>query len=155
MFTTGSKFLIGASAVALLATVIYGVGQDGVLGTIGLASATVGLMALTALNAILRDSNVFLDDDAPVENTAAAQPAPTGSVWPFGFASGAVVVAVGLVSYQPVVVIGVVVLLATGAEWTVHAWAERASSDGVHNAKVRSRLSNPLEYPIGGAVALG
>jgi hypothetical protein len=155
MFTTGSKFLIGASVVALLATVIYGVGQDGVLGTVGLASATIGLIALTVLNLILRDSNVFLDDEAPVETTAAAQYAPTGSVWPLGFAFGAVIVAVGLISYQPIVVIGLVALLATGAEWTVQAWAERASSDGVHNAKVRSRLSNPLEYPIGGAIAIG
>jgi hypothetical protein len=155
MFTTGSKFLIGASVVALLATVIYGVGQDGVLGTVGLASATIGLIALTVLNLILGDSNVFTDDEAPVETTAAAQYAPTGSVWPLGFAFGAVIVAVGLISYQPIVVIGLVALLATGAEWTVQAWAERASSDGVHNDAVRSRLSNPLEYPIGGAIAVG
>ena len=62
MFTTGTKFLIGASVVALIATLVYGIGQDGVLGTVGLASATVGLSALTVLNAILRDSNVFADD---------------------------------------------------------------------------------------------
>jgi len=155
MFTTGSKFLIGASVVALLATVIYGVGQDGVLGTVGLASATVALICLAVLNYILGDSNVFLDDEAPAESTAAAQPAPTGSVWPLGFAFGAVIVAVGLISYQPIVVIGLVALLATGAEWTVQAWAERASRDGVHNAAVRSRLSNPLEYPIGGTIAVG
>jgi len=155
MFTTGSKFLIGASVVALLATVIYGVGQDGVLGTVGLASATIGLICLTVLNFILGDSNVFADDEAPVETTAAAQYAPTGSVWPLGFAFGAVVVAVGLVSYQPIVVIGLVALIATGAEWTVQAWAERASRDGVHNAAVRSRLSNSLEYPIGATIAAG
>lgn len=155
MFTTGSKFLIGASFVALLATVVYGVGQDGVLGTVGLASATIGLICLAVLDVILRDSNVFVDDEAPVETTAAAQPAPSASVWPLGFAVGAVVVAVGLVSYQPIVVIGLVALLATGAEWTVQAWAERASRDGVHNAAVRSRLSNPLEYPIGGTIAVG
>jgi hypothetical protein len=46
-------------------------------------------------------------------------------------------------------------LLATGAEWTVQAWAERASGNVEHNAEVRSRLSNPLEYPIGGAIAIG
>ncbi len=155
MFTTGSKFLIGASVVSLLATVVYGLGQDGVLGTVGLASATVALIALTVANAILRDSNVFLDDEAPVESTAAAQYAPAGSVWPLGFAFGAVIVAVGLISYQPIVVIGIVALLATGAEWTVQAWAERASGNVEHNAEVRSRLSNPLEYPIGGAIAIG
>ena len=38
MFTTGSKFLIGASVVAVVATVVYGVTQGGALGTIGLTS---------------------------------------------------------------------------------------------------------------------
>ena len=155
MFTTGTKFLIGASVVALIATLVYGIGQDGVLGTVGLASATVGLMALTTLNAILRDSNVFIDDEAPVESTAAAKRAPGAAIWPLGFAFGAVVVAVGLVSYQPIVVIGLVALLATGGEWAVQAWAESASGDPEHNAAVRNRLSNAIEYPVGAAVGIG
>jgi hypothetical protein len=155
MFTTGSKFLIGASVMALIATLVYGIGQGGVLGTVGLASATACLMALATLNAILRDSNVFSDDEAPVETTAAAQYAPTGSVWPLGFAFGAVVIAVGLISYQPIVVVGLVAVVATGAEWVVQAWSERASGNVEHNAAVRSRLSNPLEYPVGGAAAIG
>jgi hypothetical protein len=155
MFTTGSKFLIGATTVAAIGAVIYGIGQGGVMGTIGLTSAALGLMGLTTLNMIVRDSNVFADDEAPVESTAAAQYAPSASVWPFGFAFGAVIVAVGLVTYASIVLIGLVVLLAAGAEWTVQAWSERASADSEHNAAVRSRVSNPLEYPIGGAVAIG
>ena len=35
------------------------------------------------------------------------------------------------------------------------AWAERASADSVHNADVRSRMANPFEFPIAGAVAIG
>jgi len=155
MFTTGTKFLIGASVVALIATLVYGIGQDGVLGTVGLASATVGLIALATLNAILRDSNVFADDEAPVETTAAAQRAPGASIWPLGFAFGGVVVAVGLISYQPIVVIGLVAIVATGGEWAVQAWAERASGDPEHNAAVRNRLSNAIEYPVGAAVGIG
>ena len=155
MFTTGSKFLIGASVMATIATLVYGLGQGGVLGTVGLASATAGLIGLATLNAILRDSNVFSDDDAPVETSSAAQFAPTPSVWPLGFAFGAVVIAVGLISYQPIVVIGLVALVVTGGEWTVQAWSERASGNVEHNAAVRSRMSNPLEYPVGGAVAIG
>lgn len=155
MFTTGSKFLIGASVVALIATLVYGIGQGGVLGTVGLASATACLIGLATINAILRDSNVFSDDEAPVETVSAAQYAPSASVWPLGFAFGAVVVAVGLISYQPIVVIGLVAVLVTGGEWAVQAWSERASGNVEHNAEVRSRLSNPLEYPVGGAVAIG
>lgn len=155
MFTTGSKFLIGASVMALVATIVYGVGQGGVLGTVGLSTATFALIALATLNAILRDSNVFSDDDAPVESSSAAQYAPANSVWPLAFAAGCVVIAVGLITYQPVVVIGLVLLFAAGAEWTVQAWSERASSDQAVNAAVRSRISNPLEYPVGGAIAIG
>ncbi len=155
MFTTGSKFLIGASVVALIATVVYGIGQGGVLGTVGLASATASLIGLATLNALLRDSNVFSDDPAPVETSSAAQFAPPPSVWPLGFAFGAVIVAVGLISYQSIVIIGFVALVATGAEWAVQAWSERASGNVEHNAAVRSRLSNPLEYPVGGAAAIG
>ncbi|MGA9278443.1 hypothetical protein [Ilumatobacter sp.] len=155
MFTTGSKFLIGASVVSLMATLVYGLGQDGVLGTVGLASATIGLIGLAVINAILRDSNVFADDEAPVETTAAAQPAPGSSIWPLAFAFGGVVLAVGLISYQSIVVIGLVVLVVAGGEWAVQAWAERASSDAGHNSEVRSRILNPIEFPVAGAVAVG
>ncbi|MFT4656551.1 MAG: hypothetical protein ACI8V4_000716 [Ilumatobacter sp.] len=155
MFTTGSKFLIGASVVAVLSAVVYGIGQGGVMGTVGLSSAAAGLIGLTTLNLFLRDSNFFADDEAPVESAAAAQYAPSASVWPLGFAFAAVVMAVGLVSYQPILVIGLIALLAAGTEWTVQAWSERASGNVEHNAAVRSRLSNPLEYPVGSIIAAG
>ncbi len=155
MFTTGSKLLIGSTVLALVATLVYGLGQGGVLGTVGLASATFCLGVLATLDTILRDSNVFIDDEAPVETSSAAQFAPGNSVWPLGFAAGAVMVAIGLVSFQPVVVIGLVVLAVAGGEWMVQAWAERASGNVEHNAAVRSRVSNPLEYPVGSAVAIG
>jgi|GEM_PF-55799 len=155
MFTTGSKFLIGASVLAVVAAILYGVTQDGVLGTVGLTSAAVAIIGLATANALLRDSNVFLDDEAPADTSSAAQYAPGSSPWPLAFAFAGVIVAVGLVSYQPIVVIGLALLLAAGAEWTVSAWSERASGNVDHNAEVRSRLSNPLEYPVGGAIAIG
>jgi hypothetical protein len=45
MFTTGSKLLIGSAFAAALFALVYGVTQDGSLGTIGLISAAVGLGA--------------------------------------------------------------------------------------------------------------
>lgn len=155
MFTTGSKFLLGASVVSVLAAVIYGVTQDGVLGTVGLISAAIAIITLTTVNLILRDSNVFVDDSAPAESSSAAQGTPANNAWPLAFAFGGVAVAVGLVTLQPIAVIGIIILLAAGAEWMVSAWSDRASASGEHNAVVRSRVSNPLEYPIGGAVAMG
>lgn len=155
MITTGSKFLIGAAVLATIGAVLYGVTQDGVMGTVGLVSAAIALTGLATLNALLRDSNVFLDDEAPVESTAAAKRAPMAGPWPLAFAFSGIVVAVGLVTYQAIVVLGLVLFLASGAEWMVSGWAEAASDDEEVNRSVRSRIANGLEYPIGAAVAIG
>ena len=155
MITTGSKFLVGSAVLAVIATIVYGVTQGGVMGTVGLTSASVCLIALATLNTMLRDSNVFVDDEAPLDTVGAAQPAAPNSVWPLGLAVAAAVVVVGLVSVQPIVVIGLVAFLVFGAEWVVSNWSEGASSDELHNRTVRSKLTNPLEYPVGGAVAIG
>ena len=58
MFTTGSKLLIGSAFAAALFALVYGVTQEGSLGTIGLISAAVGLALLAAINVFVRDSNV-------------------------------------------------------------------------------------------------
>ena len=76
-------------------------------------------------------------------------------MWPFAFAFGAAVLAVGLVTYQAVFVIGIVLLLVSGAEWTAEAWAQRASADAGHNAEVRDRIANPLEFPLAAAIGIG
>ena len=62
MFTTGSKLLIGSSVIAIVAAVLYGVTQQGALGTIGLVSAAVALVFLAAINVYVRDSNVSAMD---------------------------------------------------------------------------------------------
>jgi len=107
MFTTGSKTLLGAAVLAVVAAIVYGVAQDGVRGTIGLVSAAVALGLLAAINIWLRDSNVFLDDPAPADTTSAATRAPANSVWPMAFALAGVLTVVGLVTYQPFFVAGV------------------------------------------------
>jgi hypothetical protein len=154
MFTTGSKFLIGSTVLAIIAAVAYGVTQEGALGTIGLASVAVALAFLAGVNIYTRDANVFLDDPAAVETAAATKPAPRPSAWPLVFACGAVLLAVGLVTHQSLFVLGVLVVLASGAEWTTLAWSERASVDAAHNNEVRSRIANPLEFPLAGGIAI-
>ena len=62
MFTTGSKFLIGGAVVATISAIAYGIAQDGVMGTIGLASAAVALAFLAGVNIFTRDSNVWEDE---------------------------------------------------------------------------------------------
>jgi hypothetical protein len=155
MLTTGSKFLIGASIAALISAIAYGVTQDGVMGTVGLLSAAFALAFLAGVNIFTRDSNIWADEISSVESAPAGARPPADSIWPMAFALGAVVLTVGLVTYQAVFMIGVVLLLAAGAEWTAEAWAERASADAVYNAQVRSRIANPLEFPLAAAIGIG
>jgi hypothetical protein len=155
MFTTGSKLLIGASVLAAVSAIAYGVAQDGVMGTVGLASAAIALAFLAGINIYTNDSNIWDDEISSVETAPAAARPPANSIWPMAFALGAAVLTVGLVTYQAVFVVGVVLLLATGAEWTAEAWAERASADAAYNAQVRSRIANPLEFPLAAAIGIG
>jgi len=155
MFTTGSKFLIGSAVLATVAAIAYGVTQDGVMGTIGLVSAAVALSFLAGVNLFTRDSNVWADEVESVETVAAAARPASNSIWPMGFAVGAVVLTVGLVTYQAVFIIGLVLMLAAGAEWTAQSWADRASADTGYNAEVRNRIANPLEFPLGAAIGIG
>jgi hypothetical protein len=155
MFTTGSKFLIGSAVLAAISAIAYGVAQDGVMGTIGLASAAIALAFLAGINIYTRDANIWADEIESVETAPAAARPPADSIWPMAFALGAVVLTLGLVTYQAVFIVGVVLLLAAGAEWTAEAWAERASADASYNAEVRSRIANPLEFPLGAAIGIG
>ena len=155
MLTTGSKLLIGSAVLATVSAIAYGVAQDGVMGTVGLASAAVALAFLAGVNIFTRDSNIWDDEISSVDTAPAAARPPANSIWPMAFALGAVVLTVGLVTYQAVFIVGVVLLLAAGAEWTAEAWAERASADAAHNAEVRSRIANPLEFPLAAAIGIG
>ncbi len=155
MFTTGSKLLIGSAVVATIAAIMYGVTQDGVLGTVGLASAAVVLSFLAGVNLCVRDSNVLDTDPASVQASAAARYRPTNSLWPFLFGGGLITLTVGLVTSQVAVTLGFIMVLAAGLEWVVQAWSERTSSDPDHNSEVRLRTLGPLEFPLFGAIGIG
>jgi hypothetical protein len=155
MFTTGSKLLIGGAVVAVVAAVVYGTTQEGVMGTVSLVSAAVGLAFLAAINVWARDANVRPDDATAAVTSPAARPAPRLSVWPLVGGIGAALVAVGAVTYQVLTIVGITALVAAFAEWTVQAWSERASGDERFNHDVRDRLANPLELPVLGAIGLG
>ena len=49
MFTTGSKLLIGSSVLAWIAAAVYGVAQEGALGTIGMISVAAALSLLAGI----------------------------------------------------------------------------------------------------------
>lgn len=155
MFTTGSKLFFGASALALVATLVYVVTTGGpayMPGVVGLITATLVLAFLAGINFVIRDGNVSGKDDGVGERCAAAQ-APRGrTLWPFAAAVGVAGLVVGTVSKPVVFKASLVVVLAAVVEWMVEAWSERASADRAYNSEVRRRLLLPLEFPILSAV---
>ncbi len=155
MFTTGSKLLIGGSVLATVATLVYGISQNEALGIVGLLSAALALAMLAGFNVWARDSNLSAMDTTAIATSDAAANPPGASIWPMVFAVGGAVVLVGLVTQQTVFTIGLVIIIAAGAQWMVQAWAEAATADSTVAANVRSRIANPLEYPLFGAVLAG
>jgi hypothetical protein len=155
MIPTGSRLLIGATVVAIVAAVLYGITQEGSLGTIGLISAALALAVIAGVNLYTRDANVSAMDPAATTESPAAVRAPGESLWPLAAAVGAVLVVVGLVTYPVIFIFGVAALLAATVEWMVQAWSERASADTEFNTAVRQRMAHPLEFPILGAIAVG
>jgi hypothetical protein len=155
MFTTGSKLLIGSAFAAALFALVYGVTQDGTLGTIGLISAAVGLGLLAAINVFARDSNVSAMDTDAFDASAAARNTARPSLWPLLVALGATTVTLGLITNRTFFVLGLAAILAGGLGWLVQAWSERASSDRAFNARARNTLIDPIELPIAGAIGAG
>ena len=155
MFPSGSKLLFGGAVLALVAAVLYGVTQEGSLGTVGLISASVGLFLIAGVNLYTRDADVSAMDTGALTESAAAAPVPGASIWPIVAGLGGALIAVGLVTYPVVFIFGIILLIAATAEWMVQAWSERASSDVAFNADVRARIAHPLEFPILAAVGVG
>lgn len=148
MFTTGSKLLLGSTALAVVFAIVYGVTAQGTLGVFGLLSAAVALGLIAGINIYSGDANVSVDDTAAATVAAAARQAPTGSPWPVVGVAGIALVMIGLVTTSMVTVIGLVAILAAVIEWMLQAWSEHGSADEAYNGEIRARLANPLEMPI-------
>jgi hypothetical protein len=148
MFTTGSKLLLGSTALAVVFAIVYGITVQGTLGVMGLASAAVALGLIAGINIYSRDANVNVDDTAAATAAAAARQAPASSPWPLVGVAGIALVMIGLVTTSIVTVVGLVAILAAVIEWMVQAWAEHGSADDAYNGEIRARMANPLEMPI-------
>ena len=155
MFPTGSKLLFGGAVLALVAAIVYGVTQEGSLGTVGLISASVGLFLLAGVNLYIRDADVSPMDTGALTQSAAAAPVPGASMWPIVAGLGGALVVVGLVTLP-----GRVHLRDHPADRR-HGrvdgpGVERAGvADVEYNADVRARIAHPLEFPILAAVGVG
>jgi hypothetical protein len=171
VITTGSKWFFGLGFVSLVLAVAYGwtTGGNGVgpltmgyKGGVGdhfgygvlLAAGFVSLF-LGAVSLAVRDAEALGEAQvAGTETVPAAIPAAP-SYWPAVAAFGAALVVVGLVASPVLFVIGLVALGIVLVEWTVQAWADRATGDPEINRRIRNRLMNPIEYPAAGLLAIG
>ncbi len=151
MFTTGSKLFLGATALSIVAAVVYGAsvgGAAGMLGTIGLVTVSVVFAFLCGLNFFTHDGNLSATEPDVERNAAAAQAGVGRSMWPLAAALGAGGMVIGAVSKPVVFKVSVIVLLAAAVEWMVQGFSERVSADPKYNEGIRKRLLHPLEFPI-------
>ena len=80
MLPNGSKLLIGGAVLATVAAVVYGLTQEGSLGTVGLIFAAASLAFLAGVVVFVREADVSaMDTAALTESAAAAAPPATAS----------------------------------------------------------------------------
>ena len=87
-------------------------------------------------------------DTAALTESPAAMPTPPGTMWPIVAALGGVLVVVGLVTYPPVFIFGIIALLGAAIEWISRH--ERAAS-----ADVNTTPTSVAGWPIPGVPAAG
>lgn len=171
MFTTGFKFFFGLFAAFCAAALVYGytTGGDHVgplsLGWKGGVGDHIGYGVLVALAAASLTISLvlvsFRDADASaqadLQNLAEVmtdQPVTAG-FWPVVASFGVGATALGLVLHPMVFVLGLALLALSLVEWTMDAWADRATGDTAANRELRNRIMAPIEIPVVGALAVG
>lgn len=135
----------------------------GYKGGVGEHVGFVTLMAFAAASLLMGVvSSAFRDGDpeAIAElmslDAAPAVTAPLDvSAWPAVAAVGAAVAAIGLAGTPALFVAGVALMVASGAEWAIKDWSERATADPEVNRAIRNRMMYPVEFPLAGVVLLG
>src|SRR5690606_24093998 len=76
------------------------------------------------------------------------------SFWPIVGAFGVVLTVVGVVLNNVFFVAGLIALGAVAVEWTMQAWAERATGDPAVNREIRNRVMFPIEVPGAAILAI-
>ena len=171
MFTTGFKFFFGLAIGLTGAAVVYGYDSGGNhVGPISLGwKGGVGdqfgygmlvVLALAALFVAIMIVSYRDADPAAQAHLQGVDAVPTGapvagSFWPVVGAFGIGTTAVGLVLHPVVFGLGLIILVLSLFEWTMDAWADRASGDPVANKQLRSRIMGPVEIPVAGLLIVG
>ena len=172
MIPTGLKLYAGIAIVALSAAVIGGWGSgDSLLGPLnagwkgGIGDWVSYVVLLgVAFVAVIVGGLLTVFRDAGATAVAASMGtavAPVGqrpvaaSIWPMVAGIGAAFVMVGIAVNAAITGVGFVILAIVAFEWTMTAWADRATGDAKANEALRGQLMGPFEVPLLGLMAAG
>lgn len=171
MITTSSKFFYALSGLLIVTGIAYGystgggevgplsLGYKGAVGDVLGYTIVMGAAFLAAFIGFAVTAFRDADPDAGAEllgtETAPRPSAPGASYWPVIGSFGAGLTVVGVAVNNVFFVAGLIVLGAVALEWTIQAWAERATGDPAVNREIRNRIMLPVEIPVAGALAVG
>ena len=171
MFTTGFKFFFGMFAAFTAAALVYGYASGGdvvgplslgwkggvgdhigygVLVALSTASLAVGLVLVS-----FRDADPEAQAHLLGVDDVAADRAVARGFWPVVASFGVGAAVVGLVLHPLVFVGGLALVALSLVEWTMDAWADRATGDAAANRELRNRIMAPIEIPVIGALSIG
>jgi len=172
LIPTSLKLYLGiAFAAAGLAIIGGWTSGGGVLGPIssgfkgGIGDhVSYSVLAGVAFVSLIVGGMLTYFRDADAEEIAKAmgtEVAPVGqrpvqeSVWPVVAGVGVGFVMVGMAVSAALTGIGIVVLAIVAFEWTMSAWADRATGDQATNIALRDQLMGPFEVPLLGLLGGG
>lgn len=165
MIPTGLKLYAGIAFAALAAAAIGGYTSGGTVvgplsagykGGIGDWVSYVVLVGVAFVSVIVGGLlTVFRDADAQaVAASMGRAEAPVGqrpvagSVWPIVAGIGAAFLLVGMAVNAAITGVGLVIVAIVAFEWTMTAWADRATGDTATNENLRNQLMGPFEVPL-------
>jgi plastocyanin len=150
MLSAATKFLLGLSAAALVASISYGVVTDEGSGTATLAFVSAGAFALAMVAlAAGPDLTPIPTSDGPSAHNAPAGGRPLfPSVWPIGAGLAVGLLALGSATSWVVVVAGAVTAVAVLLGWLFQAWTEHPAFTSRFGARLSDRLLVPLGMPL-------
>ena len=172
LIPTGLKLYLGIAFAAAGAAIVGGYTSGGTVtgplsagykGGIGDHVSYSVLLGVAFVSPVVGGMlTYFRDVDAEeIAKFMGTDAAPIGqrpveaSIWPVVAGLGVGFVMVGMAVSAAVTGIGFVILAIVGFEWTMTAWADRATGDRATNIALRDQLMGPFEVPLLGLLAGG
>jgi hypothetical protein len=131
-----------------------GVGDH--LGYVVLIAGAAGSVTLASVLIAFRDTDAKALAEVAGTPRAPRYRAPgTPSLFAPLAAFGVAVLVLGFVTTRLLWWGGLAVIGLAALEWTVAAWADRATGDDRVNRRIRNRIMNPIEVPVAGLIIIG